>query len=79
MDRRKFVTTAGMAGAAGLLAACGNKASTAECPEVTAESGTESLEWKMVTTWPRDFPGLGTGANYLARIIGEMSGGRLTV
>ncbi len=33
----------------------------------------------MVTTWPRDFPGLGTGANYLARIIGEMSGGRLTV
>jgi len=33
----------------------------------------------MVTTWPRDFPGLGTGANYFARIIGEMSGGRLTV
>ena len=33
----------------------------------------------MVTTWPRDFPGLGTGANYLAKIIGEMSGGRLTV
>jgi TRAP-type mannitol/chloroaromatic compound transport system substrate-binding protein len=33
----------------------------------------------MVTTWPRDFPGLGTGANYLARIIGDMSGGRLTV
>jgi TRAP-type mannitol/chloroaromatic compound transport system substrate-binding protein len=33
----------------------------------------------MVTTWPRDFPGLGTGANYLARIISEMSGGRLTV
>jgi TRAP-type mannitol/chloroaromatic compound transport system substrate-binding protein len=33
----------------------------------------------MVTTWPRDFPGLGTGANFLAKIIGEMSGGRLTV
>jgi len=33
----------------------------------------------MVTTWPRDFPGLGSGANYLAKIIGEMSGGRLTV
>jgi len=33
----------------------------------------------MVTTWPRDFPGLGTGANFLANIIGEMSGGRLTV
>ena len=33
----------------------------------------------MVTTWPRDFPGLGTGANYLAKIIGDMSDGRLTV
>jgi len=33
----------------------------------------------MVTAWPRDFPGLGTGANFLAKIIGEMSGGRLRV
>ena len=33
----------------------------------------------MVTTWPKNFPGLGTGANNLASLIGEMSGGRLTV
>jgi TRAP-type mannitol/chloroaromatic compound transport system substrate-binding protein len=33
----------------------------------------------MVTTWPKNFPGLGTGANNLARLIGEMSGGRLQV
>jgi TRAP-type mannitol/chloroaromatic compound transport system substrate-binding protein len=33
----------------------------------------------MVTAWPRDFPGLGTGANRLAERIGQMSGGRLTV
>ena len=33
----------------------------------------------MVTTWPKDFPGLGTGANTLARLIGEMSGGRIQV
>ena len=79
MDRRKFVTTAGMAGAAGLLAACSKQPATADCADVTAAPTDETLEWKMVTTWPRDFPGLGTGANYLARIIGEMSGGRLTV
>ena len=35
--------------------------------------------WKMVTTWPKNFPGLGTGAEFLARTIGEMSGGRLQV
>ena len=33
----------------------------------------------MVTTWPKDFPGLGTGANRLAKSIGEMSGGQLEV
>ncbi len=35
--------------------------------------------WKMVTTWPKNFPGLGTGAEFLARLIGEMSGGRIRV
>ncbi len=37
------------------------------------------LRWKMVTTWPKNFPGLGTGAEFLARSIGEMSGGRLQI
>jgi TRAP-type mannitol/chloroaromatic compound transport system substrate-binding protein len=36
-------------------------------------------KWKMVTTWPKNFPGLGTGANHLARMITEMSGGRISV
>ncbi len=35
--------------------------------------------WKMVTTWPKDFPGLGTGANQLARYITEMSEGQINV
>ena len=33
----------------------------------------------MYTTWPKNFPGLGTGAQYLADTIGKLSGGRLTV
>ncbi|MBE9399593.1 TRAP transporter substrate-binding protein [Pontibacterium sp. N1Y112] len=36
-------------------------------------------KWKMVTTWPKNFPGLGTGANYLAKLIGEMTNGRVQV
>ena len=39
----------------------------------------ETVHWKMVTTWPKNFPGLGTGANHLAELITEMSGGRLEV
>ncbi len=37
------------------------------------------FKWKMVTAWPMNFPGLGTNANLLARMIGEMSGGRIQV
>ena len=82
MDRRKFVKTAGaagLAGTAGLIAACGSKPGAGDCADGAAVASSETFEWKMVTTWPRDFPGLGTGANYLAKIIGEMSDGRLTV
>ncbi len=40
---------------------------------------TERIEWKMVTTWPKNFPGLGLAAENLSRYVEEMSGGRLTI
>ncbi len=77
MKRRKFLASAGLAGTAGLMAGCGRQPETAaECAQNRAQ---EQFEWKMVTAWPRDFPGLGTGANHLAERIGQMSGGRLSV
>ncbi len=69
MKRREFFKKTG---AGGLLA--GSLITLA--PAVHA--GTK-IKWKMVTTWPKNFPGLGTGANNLARLITEMSGGRLRV
>ena len=52
-------------------------------PSVAPQAGTQTtpevIEWKMVTTWPKNFPGLGTGAENLANMINQMSGGRLTV
>ncbi len=78
MDRRKFVATAGLAGTAGVLGACqpgtGQNASGGD-----GSSYDQTFEWKMVTTWPRDFPGLGAGARRLAEIIGRMSNGRLSI
>ncbi|MCB1847633.1 MAG: TRAP transporter substrate-binding protein [Halieaceae bacterium] len=41
--------------------------------------GDEHFEWKMVTTWPKNFPGLGSAAENFARYMDEMSGGRLQV
>ena len=39
----------------------------------------ESIEWKLVTTWPKGLPGLGSAPENFARRVGEMSNGRLTV
>ncbi len=45
-----------------------------------ADAGSgDRFEWKLVTTWPKNFPGLGSGPENFARYVEEMSGGRLTV
>jgi TRAP-type mannitol/chloroaromatic compound transport system substrate-binding protein len=77
MDRRKFVGAAGLAGAAGLLGACGQQSSSSANNDQVESS--KKFEWKMVTAWPRNFPGLGVAANNLAESIGQLSNGRLTV
>ena len=46
---------------------------------VSTARAQEPIRWKMVTSWPTNFPALGTGANDFARRIGELSGGRLQV
>ncbi|AEF56528.1 TRAP transporter substrate-binding protein [Marinomonas posidonica] len=59
------------------LVACGGS----EKAEETAKTETkaEVINWKMVTTWPKNFPGLGTGAENLAKSINEMSNGRINI
>jgi len=73
MKRREFIKKSS---AGGLLAGGVTTGLISAAPAVHA--GTK-IKWKMVTTWPKNFPGLGTGANNLARLITEMSGGRLRV
>lgn len=36
-------------------------------------------QWKMVTTWPPNFPVLGEGCNLFAQWVEEMSGGRIKI
>ncbi len=46
----------------------------------TVDTGMQTrYQWKMVTTWPRNFPGLGTGPQRFAEWVGRMSDGRLTI
>ena len=77
MKRRELLRGAGLAAVATGLAACGARPEGAADGGVTAS--TERLQWKMVTSWPTNFPGLGTGAARLAAMITAASGGRLTI
>jgi len=50
--------------------------------EKTLNSGAEdqvTYEWSLVTTWPKNFPGLGSAAENFAHYVKEMSAGRLQV
>lgn len=67
MKRRNFLKTAGVAAAA----------ATATASAQAAEGKVHN--WKMVTTWPKNFPGLGTGAEFLAKKITEMTNGQVKV
>ena len=70
MKRRNFIKAA---------ATSGLVTSTYLSPSTVLAKPNSTIKWKMVTTWPKNFPGLGSGANNLARLITEMSGGRIKV
>ncbi|MEH6526888.1 MAG: TRAP transporter substrate-binding protein [Sneathiella sp.] len=67
MERRKFLTGAAIAGAG-----------AAAIPFAAPAIAQERKEMTIVSTWPRDFPGLGISAQRLAARITELSEGRLT-
>ncbi|CAM3902681.1 TRAP transporter substrate-binding protein [Vreelandella rituensis] len=68
MQRRNFLKTVGI-GAAGVAAA----------PFVSTASAQETITWDMVTSWPKNFPALGTGANDFAARVEALSGGRMRI
>jgi TRAP-type mannitol/chloroaromatic compound transport system substrate-binding protein len=45
----------------------------------TQAQAQETFEWKMVTAWPKNFPGVGQGPERLAELVDKMSDGRLTL
>ena len=69
MKRRDFLKKAGVGSAVAGVA-------LSAAPAVHAK---KTRRWKMVTTWPKNFPALGTGANHLAKLITKMSSGEIKV
>ncbi|WP_321344717.1 TRAP transporter substrate-binding protein [Breoghania sp.] len=69
MDRREFLKKAGVGTAGGAAVALA-------APAVHAQGVREMM---IVSSWPRDFPGPGTGSQRLAQRIEKLSEGRLAV
>ena len=78
MKRRDFIAKGGIVGAGvvgvAALSGCEDKKEVA-APAIVADR----VEIAMVSTWPRDFPGLGTGAQRFAQRLSDVTDGRIPV
>ena len=87
MKRRKFISGAlaggVVAGTVGYIAGKKNRKGPDTKPNrkggQTPAILQDVFEWKMVTSWPKNFPGGGTSAQYLADLVSSMSNGRLKI
>lgn len=78
INRKKFLQAAStLAAGSLLLPACNSEdQSTIENPAIHTN---KKFRWYMVTTWPPNFPIIGTACNRFAEKIREMSNGQLEI
>lgn len=69
MERRTFIKSL----ASGALAA----SSVGAAQQAFASKA--EFNWKMITSWPKNYPILGANANYVAKTIEQMSAGRIRI
>ena len=69
IKRRDFIKSIGVSLVGGSILVSEKASSTAKT----------EFKWKMVTSWPKNFPGLGVGAEHLAKIINQLSNNRIKI
>ena len=79
IGRRKFLKVAGATGAATLVAGCSENGNSESEGSGAPAIARKKRRLKMVTTWPKNFPGIGTGAERLAKRITELTDGSLDI
>lgn len=58
------------------LIACGPEKQSESTGDVAEQ---KTYSWKLVTSWPKNFPGLGTAPERFSEMVEEMSAGRLKI
>ena len=80
-NRRKILIGASALTTAGLLISCKEniKGGTPTKPESSPSISKNIIQLRMATTWPKNFPGVGTTAEKVAETITKASDGRLEI
>ena len=78
MRTKTYLLTITVVACSLILTACGGGS---EPTGVAGESlqAQQTYEWKLVTTWPKNFPGLGVAPETFADLVEEMSNGRMRI
>lgn len=61
------------------LVACSPAPENTSPTQTQAAASQAPIKWKLVTSWPKNFPGLGKAPELFATYVNEMSNGRLQV
>lgn len=77
MKRRHLLASLGLAAAATVLTGCNEPEQTQTSSATPVEQKT--YEWKLVTSWPKNFPGLGMAPERFSDLVSQMSDGRLNI
>ncbi|MBW2941184.1 TRAP transporter substrate-binding protein [Zhongshania aquimaris] len=57
----------------------GERSKDTRADQQSNATGQQVFHWKLVTTWPKGFPGLGTAPEKFAAMVNKMSQGRLLI
>ncbi len=81
INRNKFFKglAAGIVGLPIALKALSQKESTNQAVNLVVSNGGQTYEWKMVTTWPPNFPIIGEACTKLAELIQNLSNSRIKI
>ena len=80
MDRRSFVTKAGLGAAAAALASqAGAQAPAAPAAAPVAAGGGPTFSWRMATSWPKSLDTLFGGAERVGKLVSDATGGKFTI
>ncbi|MCB0842919.1 MAG: ABC transporter substrate-binding protein, partial [Bacteroidetes bacterium] len=81
LNRKEFLSkgTLALAGSSLLLNAACSGSESENSQSSISSNPQKTYKWKMVTTWPPNFPILGDGCKLMAQWVEKMSGGRLKI